>query len=146
MLLRLLDNGEIEFPITIEELQQRFPLTSFALPITESALPSGYMPVYVESGPPESALGPRQKIDLGPPQFDETKWVQNWVIREMTNDELNKVAHEKVKERNRLLAETDWTQLPDVSQEISTRYLPYRQKLRDITKDPNFPFIEFPEA
>jgi hypothetical protein len=91
-------------------------------------------------------LGPRQKIDLGPPQFDETKWVQRWVIREMTSDELNNVAHERVKERNRLLAETDWTQLPDVSQEISKKYLPYRQKLRDITKDPNFPFIEFPEA
>jgi hypothetical protein len=146
MLLRLLDNGEIEFPITVEELQNRFPLTSFALPITESALPPGYLPVYVDANPHECGTGPRQKIELGPPQWEETKWIQKWVIREMTNDELNEVAHEKIRERNRLLAETDWTQLPDVSQEIAIKYLPYRQKLRDITKDPNFPFIEFPEA
>lgn len=35
--------------------------------------------------------------------------------------------------RNSLLLETDWTQLPDVSQTVSELYKPYRQELRDIT-------------
>lgn len=35
--------------------------------------------------------------------------------------------------RNSLLAETDWTQLLDVSQTVSELYKPYRQALRDIT-------------
>ena len=43
------------------------------------------------------------------------------------------------KERDRLLAETDWTQNNDVPQSTRDRWAPYRQALRDITdqSDPN---------
>ena len=37
-------------------------------------------------------------------------------------------------ERNRLLVETDWTQLPDVPEETKNAWQTYRQELRDITK------------
>lgn len=37
-------------------------------------------------------------------------------------------------ERNRLLVESDWTQLPDVPEETKTAWQVYRQELRDITK------------
>lgn len=44
--------------------------------------------------------------------------------------------------RNALLAASDWTQLPDVPENIREAYKPYRQALRDIT---NFPLgTEFP--
>ena len=36
--------------------------------------------------------------------------------------------------RDLKIAKTDWTQLPDVSDEIKTKYQAYRQELRDITK------------
>lgn len=36
-------------------------------------------------------------------------------------------------ERNRKISETDWTQLPDVSEEIKIMWQDYRQALRDIT-------------
>lgn len=35
--------------------------------------------------------------------------------------------------RNMLLAETDWTQNPDVPQETKDRWAAYRQQLRDMT-------------
>jgi hypothetical protein len=35
--------------------------------------------------------------------------------------------------RNVLLAESDWTQLPDVPDSIKSKWLLYRQELRDIT-------------
>jgi len=35
--------------------------------------------------------------------------------------------------RNKKLAETDWTQLPDVSEAIKNSWRTYRQSLRDIT-------------
>lgn len=35
--------------------------------------------------------------------------------------------------RNKLIAATDWTQLPDVPDEISSAYQTYRQALRDVT-------------
>lgn len=35
-------------------------------------------------------------------------------------------------DRNALLAETDWTQNPDIPEETRNKWVEYRQKLRDI--------------
>ena len=51
-------------------------------------------------------------------------------------DSFNK---EVLEQRNKLLAETDWTQLPDVPENTKSRYKEYRQALRDITKQPGYP-------
>lgn len=41
--------------------------------------------------------------------------------------------------RNRLLKETDWSQLPDVPEVIRDQYKEYRQSLRDVTRQSTFP-------
>lgn len=48
--------------------------------------------------------------------------------------------------RNNLLVASDWTQLPDVTltAEKKAEWAAYRQALRDMTSDPNFPNIPFP--
>ena len=43
------------------------------------------------------------------------------------------------KERDTLIAATDWTQLPDVSQETRELWATYRQALRDVTLQEGFP-------
>ena len=51
-------------------------------------------------------------------------------------------------ERNRLLADTDRTQLPDAPEdvEIKNAYRNYRQALRDIPEQAGFPYsVEFPQ-
>lgn len=48
------------------------------------------------------------------------------------------------KERDKLLMETDWTQLPDVPEATKTKYAIYRQALRDITTQENPYNIKFP--
>lgn len=50
--------------------------------------------------------------------------------------------------RNRLLMESDWTQLSDVplTEEKKAEWTTYRQQLRDITSVIGFPMtIEFPQ-
>lgn len=48
--------------------------------------------------------------------------------------------------RDTLLAQCDWTQLPDVPLETKTAWATYRQALRDITNQPGFPdVIEWPK-
>lgn len=42
-------------------------------------------------------------------------------------------------DRNRLLAETDWTQAVDVPQAVKDKWAPYRQALRDVPQQPGFP-------
>jgi hypothetical protein len=52
-------------------------------------------------------------------------------------------------DRNRLLSETDKTQLPDAPEDkdIKNAYKAYRQALRDIPEQEGFPYnITFPEA
>ena len=41
--------------------------------------------------------------------------------------------------RNRLLASSDWTQLPDVPQTLKDAWATYRQALRDVTAQSGFP-------
>lgn len=48
-------------------------------------------------------------------------------------------------QRNELLMQSDWTQLPDVPSETRGKWIIYRQKLRDITEQEDYPLnIEWP--
>jgi hypothetical protein len=53
-----------------------------------------------------------------------------------TDDVVEQMMREK---RDALLQATDWTQLPDVPQNVKDRYTPFRQALRDVTKQAGFP-------
>lgn len=48
--------------------------------------------------------------------------------------------------RDALLAASDWTQLADVTLTNRDEWIAYRQQLRDITNDPNWPNVTFPES
>ena len=68
-------------------------------------------------------------------------WLE--VAKQKEEDTLAKEIRTK---RNKLLAETDWTQMPDVSTELQEEYKTYRQELRDITKQEEFPYsVIFPQ-
>ena len=71
-----------------------------------------------------------------------------WTIGSITNEDgdvatKEKLAERVIIERNILLEASDYTQLPDVPRN-TTEWATYRQKLRDLTTQPNFPRIEFP--
>lgn len=62
--------------------------------------------------------------------FDAKQWVLDTAAQEQS-----------VKlQRSRLLAESDWTQLPDVPLATKTAWAQYRQDLRDITTQDGYPF------
>lgn len=42
--------------------------------------------------------------------------------------------------RNNLLFKSDWSQLPDVPEKIKTVWASYRQELRDLPEQPEFPY------
>lgn len=89
---------------------------------------------YVENNQP--VLKPEK-----PSEFHEFDYsLKEWVDTKPSDYE-EKTARDK---RNRLLTETDWTQLPDVSDEIRLKYLAYRQALRDLPEQDGFPDITFP--
>jgi len=60
--------------------------------------------------------------------YDNKEWVQNVPL----------LAAQAIKQRNDLLLASDWTQLPDAPAD-KTAWAEYRQHLRDITDQPDFP-------
>jgi len=100
-------------------------------------------------------------VSNGVEQDANGNWVYAWIERDMfaeyTDEDdvvhtkaeqetayqtkLDDEAAERVRsERDRLLAETDWTGLSDVT--MSAEMTTYRQALRDITSHANFPNLE----
>lgn len=79
-------------------------------------------------------------------QFEEL--ISAWVIKdeaeknyvdpdpEITLEDKAKLAR---LDRDELLKACDWTQLPDIDESIQLLWRPYRQALRDITLQQNFP-------
>ena len=47
-------------------------------------------------------------------------------------------------ERNGILSNTDWTQMPDVPDSIRTKWASYRQELRDLPEKAGFPDVDMP--
>lgn len=74
-------------------------------------------------------------------------WWQPYVSPE-TRAQEQAVVIEKDKraERDKLLADSDWTQMNDspLSNEDKTSWATYRQSLRDITADESWPDVTFP--
>ena len=97
----------------------------------------------------------------GVEQDANNNWVYAWVERDMFSEYTDEegVVHTKAEqeqayqakldaeeaervrsERDRLLADTDWTGLSDVT--MSAEMTTYRQALRDITGHANFPYLD----
>lgn len=133
-----IENGiVVEWPIpSIAEL---FPNTSFPAPLTNADLPEGYVMVGVI---PPPVVGPNQSVTPGAPVFQNGEWVQSWDLVNLTSQETaerNAVkAADARAERNRLLADSDWTQLADAPVDKAA-WAQYRQALRDITTQTDFP-------
>lgn len=83
---------------------------------------------YIENG---------QIIDMPPKPDVETFFdyeSKEWVLNPISQEFVVK------QKRNSLLAESDWTQLPDVPLETKQAWVTYRQALRDITTQEGYPF------
>lgn len=75
--------------------------------------------------------------------WDEANFV--WVLNEARKLEIAAVGVRA--KRDALLAQSDWTQLPDVPIADNEAWAVYRQALRDITEQPGFPTdVVWPEA
>ena len=72
-----------------------------------------------------------------PPAPDEglvfDLWLQRWVPA------LGQDTRPILEIRNRLLSESDWTQIPDSQVSNKAEWAAYRQALRDITNQPGYP-------
>ena len=89
-----------------------------------------------------------QAREEGPAVLVDGVWTQNYIVSDLGADASAEKVHAQWnvirEERNRLLGDCDWTQLPDAPVDAAV-WAVYRQALRDITSQAN-PFnIVWPE-
>ena len=137
------ETGEItQYPVKVNDVKRRFPNTSFLLPLEGRDLEADFGVVTVfESTPPTYDSNTRKLVQLTPALVDG-RWTQQWSVVPYTEEEQAKVDEElavNVRQiRNKKLADSDWTQLPD-STVSNTDWATYRQNLRDVPAQSSFP-------
>jgi hypothetical protein len=74
------------------------------------------------------------------PEFVQIGWVfdgQNW--SNPNKPTIEELAASVRRQRDALIAKTDWTQAADVPQATKDKWAPYRQALRDVPQQAGFP-------
>lgn len=141
-------NGAVDkFPYTVGQLRHDNPNTSFPKQIPdETLLEFGMVPVTEVPAPEFDPM--THFAEWGPvPVLQEGSWVLLPTVREYSEEQIAErdaaKAAEVRSQRDRLLAETDWMALSDVT--MSPEMADYRQALRDITDQVGFPHtVEWP--
>jgi hypothetical protein len=138
----LIENGAVaQYPYSFWQLKAANPLTSFPDQATDEMLASFGVQRVFFSTPPE--ITDLQVLEENTPVLVDNYWTQVWSVRDMTAEEIqqrNDAKSAQVRdERNAKLVASDWTQVADAPVD-KTAWAAYRQDLRDITAQENFPW------
>lgn len=108
----------------------------------------GIFPVTPQA-PPEYSPA-TETLRQADPVLADGEWLQAWSVEQASEEEVALRLEERARvvrtERNRLLADCDWTQLPDAPV-MAANWVGYRQALRDISDQEGFPWeVVWPTA
>lgn len=140
----LIQNDSVfKYPYSVTDARIDNPNVSFpSNPSDETMEDFGVVRVYVSAQP---EVTNEQILIEGIPVYSnaDQRWIQIWSVRDKTAEEIkvdfNAKATEIREARNLLLSNSDWTQLADSSADKQS-WAVYRQSLRDITSQNNFPW------
>ena len=140
---RIRETGEI-----VTDLKRRFPNISLPLVLTEADYELIGVDPILQSPQPLSTQF--QTVYRSGIEEIDGKWFVQWGVSDWSEEAVMKAVEDqwaRVRDqRNKLLAECDWTMLNDspLTEEVKEGWAVYRQALRDITLQ-NDPFeIEWP--
>lgn len=142
----LAPNQTVEtFPYSIGNLRRDNPKTSFPRNPSDELLAAwNVFPVREVAAPSydESA----ESCNQVNPTLENGEWVMTWQVTSASSDEiasrLTKKSAEVRSQRNELLTQSDWTQMPDspLSDSDKAAWATYRQQLRDLSAASGFPY------
>ena len=139
MLVHAVDGQVQKFPYTLADLRLAHPQLSIPDSITNQELATfGVYPVQAATRPAFDNKTHRLRQSA---ENSSGAWRQVWSIEQLPEPQ---AAANVRNYRNQLLFSCDWTQLPDAPVD-QTAWAAYRQALRDVTEQPNFPWdVEWP--
>jgi hypothetical protein len=145
----LAPNQTVEiYPYSIGDLRRDNPNTSFPRNPSDAVLADwNVFPVTDEPAPDYNPAN--QNLNQLNPTLVDGEWLQSWQVTAASAEEIAERLQRKESEvrqqRNQLLSDCDWTQLPD-SPADHEAWATYRQALRDVTAQAGFPWdVVWPE-
>jgi len=140
MYVKVLNNAVDTFPYSIAQLKLDNPNTSFPATMSDETLAEwNVFPVVLAERP---TLNHDQTATMdSTPTLSEGVWGLGWTVVAYTQDELDIISANVRDERDKKLNLCDWTQMPDspLSDADKTLWQTYRQALRDVPAQTNFP-------
>ena len=141
----------IRFPYTHGSLMEENPFTNYGndpdlpsiFPATDTAVQNGYSLVEVTIQPEPAIDARTQRLERQDPSLNDGVWSIGWTVIQKTADEMSAEISAKAAavraDRNKRLADCDWTQLAD-SPADDLAWATYRQLLRDVPSQVSFPW------
>lgn len=136
------ENKIIKWPLNDADIRKELSNISLPKNLEDVDLSVyNFFPVDVAESPKANTT---VRITLGDPVYnkDSSKWERTFITVYRTDAEIA-VGWKKIRQmRDKRLAESDWSQLPDVAltKEQKKEWKDYRQELRDITTTATTPF------
>jgi hypothetical protein len=133
----------MQFPFAIGQLKTENPNMSFPreLPAELLAQYNMFTVAYEASPDIDDRTQIRNLADV-PTRAADGSWTLGWVVTDKSSEEIASYDDAQSRsvrlQRNRLLQETDWMALSDST--MTTEWATYRQYLRDVTSQTNFPY------
>lgn len=148
MLYIKIENGSpVGYPLSESMVRELLPSVSLPAIIDLDELVTLGFAEYRRTFAPEA--GVFQIVDEVQPEFDGRIVTQKFEVRAMTDQEKETATQKQLQEsrakQRHLLAQSDWTELPSVvakhTAEWSAAWAAYRNELRDLDKQEQWPFI-----
>ena len=141
MYVKLINNTPNKFPYNLGELKKENPNTSFPNPISNSTLADfDVYPVTPTTAPAFDNTTHRLRNWV---ENTNQEWRQTWTIQQLPEEQASANVRGK---RDRLLVDSDWTQLPDAPVDAAA-WATYRTALRDVSDQTGFPWnVTWPVA
>ena len=137
------------YPLSAADVRAAHPNTSFPAEVVNFEAAIAVIGYAVVQQVPQPVVAYTQNITEGAPKKTDGDYIQTWVISKASDEEVTQRTASQLanvrQERSQLLADCDWTQLPDATVDQSI-WAAYRQALRDISLQPGFPWnVTWPE-
>jgi len=148
MYVKIVDNAVDQFPYSIARLQRDNPQVSYPKNMTDAEWENFGMYKVAHADMPTYDLRTEKVLRSETPVNIDGVWTLTYTATAKTAEEIqaydDMAAKTRRGERDTLLANSDWTQMPDsaLSDEVKAAWATYRQALRDITSHASFPHLE----
>ena len=140
MLVKIVNDAVDTFPYSVRKLKEENPNTSFPKEMPPEAL-ADWGVYRVDMATKPTPAPSQTAVPEDAPTLVDDVWTLGWTVRDWTADEIASEAKATRRDRDELLAECDWTQIPDSPLDDSTKasWATYRTALRDISTQTDFP-------